>query len=128
MSTSVNRDEKKWIQTSVAILCMIVGYILILFFDQLGEWFELESKIPFYVLGSRILAVLAGIGVFSTIMIHPESSSYLKEVYQEAIKVVYPDKNETVRHTFQIIILVTIIGFLLYLFDVIANYLLSMIR
>jgi preprotein translocase subunit SecE len=128
MSTSMQRDEKKWIQTSVAIVCMILAYILILFFDQIGEWFELESKVPYFALAARVLSVGAAIGTFAAIMIRPDTSSYLREVYAEAVKVVYPDKNETVRATFVIMVLVTIVGTLLWVFDLIANYALSLIR
>lgn len=125
---SVSESGKKWIQTSVAITCMLVGYILISFFETLGEWFELESKIPNFVASSQILAVLIALGVFAYIMKNPKISSFLTEVYQETAKVVWPDKNQTVRHTIGIIIGVTIVGFILGFFDFTATWLLSLIN
>lgn len=127
MSLTNKDDGKKWIQTSVAITCMIVGYVLISFFATLGEWFELESKVSNFVAISQALSVLISIGVFAYIMRNPTTSTFLAEVYQEAVKVVWPDKNETVKHTIVIMIGVTIIGFLLGFFDLGASWLLSLI-
>jgi preprotein translocase subunit SecE len=128
MSTTSQNEGKKWIQTSVAITCMLLGYILIAFFETLGEWFELESKVKSYMLISQVLAVLMSLGVFVYIMKNPKTSSFLAEVYQETIKVVFPDKNETVRHTIGIMIGVGIVGFMLGFFDFTASYLLSLIN
>tara|TARA_B100001971_G_scaffold214585_1_gene252856 strand:- start:66063 stop:66449 length:387 start_codon:yes stop_codon:yes gene_type:complete len=128
MSVSSQDNGKKWIQTSVAITCMLVGYILISFFETLSEWFELEAKIPNYTASSQVLAVLIALGVFVYIMKNPKTSSFLSEVYQETLKVVWPDKNETVRHTIGIMIGVTIIGFILGFFDFVATWALSLIN
>jgi len=126
MSVSTNTDGKKLIQTSIAILCIILGYVLIQFFGQLNEWFELESKVSYFVASSQGLAVLISLGVFVFIMKDPKISTFLSDVYQETIKVVWPDKNDTVKHTVIIIIGITIVGFLLGLFDIGASWLLSL--
>ena len=128
MSVSSQDNGKKWIQTSVAITCMIVGYVLISFFETLAEWFELEAKIPNYNATSQVLSVLIAIGVFIYIMKNSKTSSFLREVYQETLKVVWPDKNETARHTVGIMIGVTIIGFILGFFDFAATWALSLIN
>lgn len=128
MSVASNKSEgSKWIQTSVAIACMLLGYVLISFFETLSGWFELESKIPSYTAISQVLSVLVAIGVFVYIMKNPKTSTFLEEVYAEVVKVVWPDKNETVRHTIGIMIGVGIVGFLLGIFDFVSSYLLSLI-
>ena len=126
-SVNNNDDGKKWIQTSVAITCMIVGYVLMSFFATLGEWFELESKVSNFVAISQAISVVIAFGVFAYIMRTPKTANFLSEVYQEAVKVVWPDKNETVKHTIVIMIGVGIIGFLLGFFDLGASWLLSLI-
>ncbi len=126
MSVSTSTDGKKLIQTSVAVTCIILGYVLIQFFGQLNEWFELESKMTYFVASSQGLAVLIALGVFVYIMKDQKISTFLADVYQETIKVVWPDKNETVKHTVIIMIGVTIVGFLLGLFDIGASWLLSL--
>lgn len=125
---AVSESGKKWIQTSVAVVCMLLGYILISFFETLGDWFELESKIPSFVATSQVLSVLIALGVFVYLMKNPKISSFLAEVYQETVKVVWPNKNETVRHTIGIMIGVTVVGFILGLFDITATWLLSLIN
>lgn len=125
---AVSESGKKWIQTSVAITCMLLGYILISFFETLGDWFELEAKVPNFTASSQVLAVLVALGVFIYIMKNPKISGFLTEVYQETVKVVWPNKNETVRHTIVIMIGVTIVGFILGFFDFTATWLLSLIN
>jgi preprotein translocase subunit SecE len=128
MSLTVKDNGKKWIQTSVAITCLLLVYILIKFFTQMGEWFELESKIEFYMGISQMISVVISFGVFAYIVKNPRTSTFLEEVYEEAIKVVWPDKNETVKHTIGIMIGVTIVGTLLAVFDLAATWLLSLIN
>ncbi len=128
MSLASKDDGKKWIQSSVAITCMILGYILISFFRQLGEWFALESKIAFFPVGSQLLAVLISFGVFIYVIKNNQTSTFLAEVYEEASKVVWPNRIETNKHTIVIMIGVTIVGFILGLFDLVSTWLLSLIR
>tara|TARA_Y100001936_G_C15912679_1_gene579476 strand:+ start:278 stop:661 length:384 start_codon:yes stop_codon:yes gene_type:complete len=125
---AISDNGKKWIQSSVAIACMLLGYVLISFFETLGDWFALESKVPNFIATAQILSVLIALGVFIYIMKNPKTSSFLKEVYQETVKVVWPDKSQTVRHTIGIMIGVTIVGFILGFFDFTATWFLSLIN
>jgi preprotein translocase subunit SecE len=127
MSLTLQDNGKKWIQTGVAILCMLIVYILIKFFTQMGEWFELESKIQFYMAITQVVSVATAFGVFLYIIRNTKTRTFLEEVYQEATKVVWPDKNETVRHTIGIMIGVSIVGTLLAVFDLVAAWLLSLV-
>lgn len=128
MSLTTKDNGKKWIQTSVAITCMLIVYILIKFFTQMGEWFELESRVKFYVAVSQMIAVGISFGIFVYINKNEKTRTFLEDVYQETIKVVWPDKNETVKHTIGIMIGVTIVGTLLAVFDLAATWLLSLIN
>jgi preprotein translocase subunit SecE len=107
---------------------MTIGYILISFFAQLGEWFELESKISNYMLISNIVSVLLSVGVFAYIITNKVTSEFLRDVYAEAVKVVWPDKNDTVRMTVVIMIGVTIVGFILWIFDYLGTLFMSLIQ
>lgn len=129
MSVAQNKHEgKKWIQTSVAIVCILLGVTVLRFFEQLGEWFDLESKVGYFSAMAQASAVLVGLVTFIVVIKNEKTSNYLKEVYAEAIKVVFPDKNQTVRHTIGIMIGVSIVGFILGLFDFTASYLLSLVH
>ena len=127
MSMTSKNDGKKWIQTSIAVLCMIIVYVLISFFDQMNEWFELESKLTSFVFIAQGLSVAIGLAVFVYITTNSKTATFLSEVYEEVTKVVWPDKNETVKHTVGIMISVTIIGVLLSLFDLAASYMITLI-
>jgi preprotein translocase subunit SecE len=125
---TVKKDEgQKWINASVAITCVVLYYILFSFFNQIGEWFELESKLKSFAMISQVFSGLLALATFFTILRHPVSSSYLREAYSELIKVVFPERNETTRSTFIIMILVTIAGFVLGFFDFGATSLLQLL-
>jgi preprotein translocase SecE subunit len=128
MTSKQEQLGKKWIQASVAITCFILTYILIQFFTQMGEWFELERFLPNYYGLTQAVSVLLSIGVFVYIIKNAKTSTYLKEVFNEAVKVIWPNREETNKHTVAIIIGVTIVGFILGLFDFVAGYLLSLLN
>ena len=49
MSVASNEDGKKWIQSTVALTCILLVYVLISFFEKLAEWFALETMVPYYM-------------------------------------------------------------------------------
>jgi preprotein translocase subunit SecE len=127
MSLATKDNGKKWIQASVAVTCILLGYVVNSFFVQLSEWFELETKIKNFIYAAQGLSVLIGFGVFVYIMKNEKTSTFLNEVYAEAIKVIWPDKTDTNKQTIVIMIGVTIVGFILGFFDILSSWLLSLI-
>ena len=128
MSTAQgSTEQRKWMNTAIALLSMIVGYVFMTFFGQLGEWFELESKISHYTFVVQGVAVVVGVETFVFISKYRQTADYIQEVFGELSKVVWPDKNSNVRHTIGIIIGVGIVGFLLGLFDFGVSRLLNLI-
>ena len=128
MSVASNEDGKKWIQTTVAITCILLGYVLINFFEKMAEWFALETKIPYFYGITQGISVLAALGTYVTVLKNPKSSEFLTNVYEEVMKVVWPDSQQTWRHTFVIMIAVTIMGFVFGFFDFGANFLLGLVN
>lgn len=128
MSVASNDDGKKWIQSTVAITCILLVYVLISFFEKLAEWFALETMIPYFSGITQFLSVVIGLGTYIAIFKNPKSNEFLTNVYQEVMKVVWPDKQQTWRHTFVIMIAVTIMGFVFYFFDFGANLLLGLVN
>jgi preprotein translocase subunit SecE len=126
--TAVSNDGRKWINSSVALVCMILGFVLTKFFMQMGAWFDLESKLKFYEAYVKGFSVVASLTVFIYLIKNPKSSMFLNDVYAEMTKVAFPDKNQTVRHTIGIMIGVGIVGFILGFFDFSASYLLSIVQ
>jgi preprotein translocase subunit SecE len=128
MSVATNDEGKKWIQTTVAITCILQVYVLINFFEKLAEWFALETMVPYYFGLTQVVSVLVGLATYIIVFKNPKSSEFLTNVYQEVIKVVWPDKQQTWRHTFVIMIAVTIMGFVFGFFDFGANFLLGLVN
>jgi preprotein translocase subunit SecE len=128
MSVASNDDGKKWIQTTVAITCILLVYVLISFFEKLSEWFALETMIPYFSGITQIISVVVGLATYIAVFKNSKSNEFLTNVYQEVMKVVWPDKQQTWRHTFVIMIAVTIMGFVFYFFDFGANLLLGLVN
>ena len=128
MNTATQNEGRKWINTGVALTAILVGYVFLSFEQQLNEWFELEAKISNFLYLSQGIAVLLGLGVFIALVKNEKSASFLNETYGEMVKVVWPDRSETARHTVGIIIGVTIAGFVFGIFDFLASTILSYIN
>lgn len=128
MAVASNDEGKKWIQASVALVCILSGWVLISFFEKLAEWFPLETMIPYFFAGTQVLSVIISITAFVMIMKNPKSSEFLSNVYQEVMKVVWPDRQQTWRHTLVIMVAVTIFGFIFGFFDFGANFLLGLVN
>lgn len=128
MAVASNDEGKKWIQASVAVSCILLGYILINFFEKMAEWFSLEAMIPYFYGVTQGLSVILSVTVYVLVMKNPKSAEFLANVYQEIMKVVWPDRNQTWRHTFVIMVVVTIMGFVFGFFDFGANFLLGLVN
>jgi preprotein translocase subunit SecE len=128
MAVASNEEGKKWIQATVAVVCILVGYVLVSFFEKLAEWFALETMIPYFFGVTQVVSVLLALTAYIFVMRNPKSSDFLSNVYQEIVKVVWPDSQQTWRHTFVIMVAVTIFGFIFGFFDFGANYLLGLVN
>jgi preprotein translocase subunit SecE len=128
MAVASNEDGKKVIQASLAVSCILLGYVLVSFFEKLAEWFALESMIPYFFGITQALSVAIAAGTYFYILKNPKTSDFLTNVYEELMKVVWPDSQQTWRHTFVIMVAVTIMGFVFGFFDFGANYLLRLVN
>jgi preprotein translocase subunit SecE len=128
MSVTSDNEGRKWIQSAVALTCIFFGYIVISFLETIGDWFTLEAKTANYYIITQAVGVIAGLLSFVVIMKNPKSSEFLKDVYQEILKVVWPDKNQTWKYTVIIMIAVTIFGLVFFAFDFVANFMLTQVH
>lgn len=117
MGTLKETDSSKWINTLIVIAAALVGYISIALFNQLNEWFELEARIPNFQMVAQVAGIVLGASTFLFVLKNKDSSQYLKEVYGELTKVIWPDKDSTVKLTVTIVISVTIAAVFLSLAD-----------
>ena len=110
MSLVKSEDNKKWINTFSAICSIIVGFVLIRFQQQLGEWFDLEARIPYFLMISQGIGIISGLITFIIITRNKVSSTHLNEVFAELVKVIWPKSDDVVKSTVVIIIGLSIIS------------------
>ncbi len=127
MSIIKSEDSKKWINALVAIFSAITGYIIFKFSIQLSVWFDLEAKIPSYTNIVQALGAIVGIIVFFILINHKKSSSYLEEVYSELLKVVWPNKDQTVKITVGLLIALVIVSSIFLTIDLIFKKILEFV-
>ncbi len=128
MAVASQNDGRKWINAGVAIVSILFAYVVQVFVAQLGEWFELESKIPNFVFIVQGLSILLGLTTFMIIIKRNDTANFLKEVFAELIKVVWPNRSETSRHTIGIMIGVTLAGLALGIIDFISSWALNLLN
>jgi len=110
-------DGKKWINTFVAILSILAGFVAIRFMAQLGEWFDLEAKVTSYLAVSQAVGILIGLGTFIGVLKNKNASTHMQEVYSELVKVVWPDKDSIMKMTVGLVIAVSVISGIFVLVD-----------
>jgi preprotein translocase subunit SecE len=127
MSIIKSEDSRKWITALTAIASVLAGFIIYKFFAQLGDWFDLETKISSYGLVAQGLGFLTGVGTFIYILKNSETSSYLQEVFNELVKVVWPSKDATVKMTIGIAIALVIVAGIFTAVDFVFKNILELI-
>ena len=110
MSIIKSEDSRKWITALTVIASAIAGFAIFKFVGQLGDWFDLETRISSFSLLAQGIGFLTGAGAFIYILKNKETSSYLQEVYNELVKVVWPSKDATVKITIGIAIALVIVA------------------
>ncbi len=127
MSIIKSEDSSKWINAFIVFVSLLVGYVWITFAGQLGEWFDLEAKIPRFLVLTQISGIVFGIGFFIFIKRNVNASQYLSEVYGELVKVIWPKKDDVLKVTVGIVIGITITSCLFVLVDYIFRQILGLI-
>ena len=110
MSIIKSEDSRKWITALTVIASVLAGYVVYKFVGQLGDWFDLETKISSYSIVAQGLGFAAGLGTFIYILKNNNTSTYLQEVFNELVKVVWPSKDATVKMTIGIAIALVIVA------------------
>jgi preprotein translocase subunit SecE len=108
MSALKPEDGRKWINAIVAVVAALLGFVTFRFLGQLSDWFDLEVKIGHYQLVAQAISIAVGLSFFLGLTFNKKSSQFFNEVYAELLKVLWPDKDSTVRLTIGIIIAVAI--------------------
>ena len=118
---------KKWINSFVAVISILVGMIAISFIEQLSDWFDLEAKVQYFEMVRQFLGVLIGLITYVSVMKNAKAVGHLTEVYDELVKVVWPEKDLVLKLTVGIVISVSIISSMFVLTDFLFQKILEQI-
>ena len=110
-------DGKKWINALVAVSALILANILIRLLYQISEWSDLEAKVENFRLLAQFVGITVGVLAFAIILKNKKTYRYLVEVYGELTKVIWPNKDSTLKLTVSIVIGVAISAVFLGLAD-----------
>ena len=125
MSLLKSEDSKKWINFFLALVSILVGFLVIRFTQQMGEWFDLEAKIPYFLGVTQGMGIVLGLAVFIGVQKNQEASKHLNQVYAELVKVIWPDSESVAKSTVGIVIGLSILSGIFvgvdYLFRAILN-------
>ncbi len=117
MSIIKAEDNKKWINFFVALISMLCGYLVIKFLGQMGEWFDLEARISYFIGVSQGIGILLGLSVFLIVKKNETARDHLDEVYSELVKVIWPDSESVVKSTIGILIGLSILSLIFIAVD-----------
>lgn len=110
MSIIKSEDSRKWITALVVIAAGLAGFVVTKFVTQMGDWFDLEAKVSNFSVIAQALGFATGIGTFIYILKNEKTSTYLEDVYNELLKVVWPSKDATTKMTVGIAIALVIVA------------------
>jgi preprotein translocase subunit SecE len=111
------KNGKKWINSFVAILSVLFGFISVRFIEQLSEWFDLEASIASFAIIKQMVGVIFGLLLYFVITKNRKAISHMDEVYNELQKVIWPEKNTVLKLTIGIMIAVSIVSGIFVLLD-----------
>ncbi len=127
MSIIRAEDNKKWINFFVAVIAILSGFLVIRFLGQMGEWFDLEAKVPYFIGVSQGLGALIGLVVFLVVKGNEGARQHLDQVYSELVKVIWPDSESVVKSTIGILIGLSILSVIFVGVDYVFRWLLNLI-
>jgi preprotein translocase subunit SecE len=127
MSIIKSEDSRKWITALVVIAAVLAGIVVTKFVVQLGSWFDLETKVSNFGFLAQALGFATGLGTFIYILKSNKTSSYLAEVYNELLKVVWPSKDATVKMTIGIGIALIVVAIIFLGVDFVFKTILDLV-
>lgn len=127
MSVIKQEDNQKWINSLIAVFSIIVAFIAIRFSETMGEWFDLEAKIPNFGIVIQGFGIVLGLICFVLIVKNKAAYTHLKEVYGELTKVIWPDKDTILKITIGLVISLSIVSGFFVLVDFIFSEILNLL-
>ena len=121
-------ENKKAVRVSVAIVCVLLGWILNRGFIYVANMAGVRNVPVFDIFpASALISVAIVAALFAYVMANAEAMTFGSEVVGEFKKIVWPTKKETTASTIVVIILVLITALVIWAFDLLWSTLLKLI-
>ena len=127
MSVIKSEDSAKWINAFVAFCSVVAGFLATRFSEQIGIWFDFESKIPNFYILNQALGFIVGASLFIYLLKFSKAHSYLKDVFNELLKVIWPSHDTTAKMTIGLGIALVIVASIFVSIDFIFKKILSFV-
>ena len=127
MSIIKSEDSAKWINAFVAFCSVLSGYLVTRFTEQLAIWFDLEAKISNFSVFNQALGFAVGLATFVYLLKFSKSYEYLKDVYNELLKAVWPSHDTTTKMTIGIGIALVVVASVFVSVDFVFKKILSFV-
>jgi preprotein translocase subunit SecE len=127
MAVLKQEDGRKWLNTFLIIVSIILGYIFYSLINKASGFWDLEAKIPYINSLAQVLGVFCGLLSFVLTSRNKVIMTYLTEVYDELVRVVWPTRDETVKLTIGILIGIIILSILLGTVDFVVSKLMRLL-
>ncbi len=127
MSIIKSEDSSKWINAFIAFCSVLTGFLVTRFTEQMAIWFDLEAKISNFFVLNQALGFLVGISTFVYLLKFSKAYDYLKDVYNELLKVIWPSNDTTTKMTVGIGIALVVVATVFVSIDFIFKKILSFV-
>jgi preprotein translocase subunit SecE len=127
MSIIKNEDSAKWINAFVAFCSVVIGFVVTRFTEQLAIWFDLEAKVSNFYFLNQLFGLAVGLVTFVYLIKFSKAHDYLKDVYNELLKVIWPSHDTTTKMTVGIGIALVVVASVFVSIDFIFKKVLSFV-
>jgi len=127
MSIIKSEDSAKWINAFVAFCSVVAGFLVTRFTEQMAVWFDLEAKISNFSVVNQALGFVVGAATFIYLIKFSKAHDYLKDVYNELLKAVWPSHDTTTKMTVGIGIALVVVAAVFVSVDFVFKKILSFV-
>lgn len=127
MSILKEEDGRKWINFLLILFVLILGFVSYQLFLQLAEWFDLEARVSNFNLIAQACSVAVSGGSLLLVVKNNRAMTYLSDVFNELLKVVWPDRESTIKLTIGIVIALIVAGIFFGLIDLFLGKILGLL-
>jgi preprotein translocase subunit SecE len=117
MSLLTQENSNKWTKSFFFICAALMGFVSYRFLLQLSDWFDLEAKVQSFIFVAQGVGLAVALGSFLLLLLNKKTEQYINEVYNELLKVVWPDGDSVIKLTFGIFVGLFIVSGILIAFD-----------